>query len=199
MKKLLTFGTVVLAVAAVAGLVSVTGEKRSALSGDASSPRADSDVRYGPGPIDLQTEGPLMDGQVTTVDQAMQATGYIPFPVPPTNDLTGPLTNIWIDGLKQVAFVWQTDLRFYINPLLGTTEGELIARWAPILPEVRSAALTTVANKVALGIEGTSADEPTSLTWADPESGLFFQYVSPIHTVDQLKAMVEAFTSRSAP
>ena len=138
-----------------------------------------------------------MDGQVTTVDEAVQITGYSRFPIPPTNELTGPLSNMWIDELKQVAFVWQTDLRLYINLLLGTTDGELVARWAPLLPQMKNAGLTEVTNNVALAIEGTSPDEPSSLTWADPDSQLLLQYVSPAHTVEQLKSMVEAFTYRT--
>jgi hypothetical protein len=196
MKKVIIFGTIVFAVAAIAGLLGGLAAKAPMRSQDTSS-RGVEEIRYGPGPIDIQTEGPLMDGQVTTVDQAIQITGYSRFPIPPTNELTGTLSNIWIDELKQVAFVWGTDLRLYINPLLGKSEGELVARWAPLLPEMKNARLTEVTNNAALAIEGTGPDAPSSLTWADPESQLLLQYVAPSHTVEQLKAMVEAFTYRT--
>lgn len=163
-----------------------------------SAREGDRAVTYGPGPIDIQNDGPLMDGQTVALEDAIELTDYPAFPIPPTNEVTGSLTNIWIDGLKQVAFVWSSDLRLYINPLLGMRQEELVAGWTVAAPFMKKAALTKVGEQVALGVDGSGAEEPSSLTWADPENGLILQFVSPVHTVDQLREVVSDFSYQVA-
>jgi len=143
-----------------------------------------------PGPaIDIQTEGPLVDGERIHFEEAKRRTPY-DLPIPPTDERTGDRSGIWIDPGLQVAFVWATDLRFYVDTT-ELTEEEAIAVWsAKVEEEPQVWMLTSVRGHPAIGTDGQGKDDPSSLTFL--ERGLMIQFVSPHHTLDELESLAEA-------
>jgi hypothetical protein len=129
-------------------------------------------------PTIIQREGPLGGGDKVTTEQARTRVSYA-LPIPPTDESTGERWGVWIAG-GQVAFTWDSGLRFYVQPsnLLEekmTDTWEQKAKQEPQLWE-----LLQVRGHSAIGL----SSETSSLTWL--EDGLSLQLVSPSHSLDEL-------------
>ena len=146
-------------------------------------------VRFAPS-IDIQNQGPLMNGRRVTLSEARSAVPY-GLPEPPTNDKTGTLTAIWIDGSDQVAWVWKTDLRFYAHRTDRTVAEAKKgwAEWAAEEPRFRSA-LLTVHSLPAFAVEGDgTAEHPSTIIWL--EDGLNLQFVGPGFSIKELQELAD--------
>ncbi|HEX2049222.1 MAG TPA: hypothetical protein VHJ34_01155 [Actinomycetota bacterium] len=140
-----------------------------------------------PGPVPISEDGaPLLDAQEVDIEGAMTATPY-QLPVPPTNEVTGARTAIWIDANHQVAFTWDSGLRLYVDRLHDLTPAVAHATWT------RKAAGGDGTLVVVRGVPGIAREardgEPASLTLI--ENGLSIQFVGPDVTVKQLVALAE--------
>lgn len=159
--------------------------------------------QYGPS-LDIHMDGPLGYGRKVSLDEAAQLVPYR-LPAPPATEATGDRTGVWIGEVAaepgastdemtpQVGMVWATDLRFYVNRE-KVTETAALQIWNTKLatePEV-GWALTSVRGHVAFGHDGQGEDNPSSLSWM--ENGLSLLFVSPSHTLGQLRSLAEAIT-----
>ena len=133
--------------------------------------------------VDIQRDGPFMDGRKVTLEEAIASVPHR-FPYPPTDEVTGPLTAVWIEGL-QIAFVWKSDLRFYVGPS-DTTEAEAVASWTQAQPPIP---IAIVRGHAAAVREGTGEENPSSISWF--ESGLGMQFVGPHQSLAELQALAE--------
>jgi hypothetical protein len=162
----------------------------SLLPGGAGGSREPS--RYEP-VIDIQKEMWLTGGERRV--SLAEATRLAPYrvPTPVTNAMTGSQTAVWIDKGAHMAFVWGTDLRFYIHPAPDLIEAELVAGWtsaAQTQPDFGS--ITLVRGHTAVGVDGKGEEAPSSLSWM--ENNLLLQFVAPNHTLDQLRQLAEQIT-----
>lgn len=152
-------------------------------------PEASSALEQTMGRRDLQEDGPLLAAQRITLDQAKERSPYS-LPVPPTNAETSDRAGIWIDRGLQIAFVWLNDMRFYVDrtdltPEVAAQEWSKKVATEPELGWV----LTTVRGQPAIGADRANGN-PSSLTWI--ERGLSIQFVSPAHSLDELKQFAES-------
>jgi hypothetical protein len=135
--------------------------------------------REGPlGGTDLHREGPLGGGDKVTVEQARRMVPY-GLPVPPTDEATGKRWGVWIDG-DEVAFTWDSGLRFYVEAS-NLTEEKMRGAWRQkAKQEPHLWQLLQVRRDSAIGL----SSETSSLTWI--EDGLSMQLVSPNHSLNEL-------------
>lgn len=167
---------------------------------DALPPADVESQRLGP-EIDLQEDGPLANGKKVPLAIALAIAPYS-VPVPPTNAETQELTGIWIDESNQIAFVWASDLRFYVNQLEeDSSEAEIRAGWAE--KEDRGEDQATGQDVVILNVNGhpaigydANAKGPSSLT--SVESSLSLQFVSPNHSLNTLQELAEKIVYRES-
>lgn len=154
---------------------------------DPSKTEAGSQTSLGP-QIDIQSDGPLLDGEMITLEEAKHRSPY-KLPIPPTNEKTGDRAGIWIDVTAQIAFVWRTDLRFYVGRT-EVTEQEAAAEWSEKAATETDTpwVITTARGHAAIGAE-KSAERPSSLTFI--EDGLSIQFVSPSHNLEELRQFAE--------
>jgi hypothetical protein len=151
--------------------------------------------------IDIQEDGPLLEGKKVTLAEATRVTPYR-LAIPPTNELTGRLSGIWIDSTDQVAFVSDTDLRMYQSePDRDLVEAAMADVWAQkVQTEVGTPwRLVDIDGHVALALDGgTDANgrKTYSLTYMD--EGLSLQFVSTRHSVTTLVEFAESVTYERA-
>lgn len=137
----------------------------------------------------LACDCPLADGRRIDVETAKTATPYR-VAVPPTNDVTGPRTGIWIDPTGQVAFSWKSGLNFYVDRLHDTTPADAHQTWAQ---KAASGNGTLVFVRGVPGIAHDGHDgNPAALTFI--EDGLSIQFVGRSQTVEQLVGLAEQLT-----
>lgn len=134
--------------------------------------------------------GPLGDDRKVTLEEAEAETPY-DLRIPPTNDETGELSGIFIDANPQVAFVWSTDMVFYVGRT-DMSEAEAARSWKTKVTEQPEdgSEMTNARGHTAIGHDGHGDLRPSNLTWI--EDGLSLQFVSPQHTLEQLRAFAEA-------
>ena len=140
--------------------------------------------------IDIQKESPLGGGEKLTLEQLL-ATEEQPVPVPPTNAETGDRTAIW-SLAGQIAFVWENDMRYYINSGGDTSESQMEAGWREKARR-GDGELVTVQDSLAIGHD-LSAENPANLSFVD--RGFSIQFVSPAHSLDQLVEFADLITYR---
>ncbi|HEX2295527.1 MAG TPA: hypothetical protein VHN37_09490 [Actinomycetota bacterium] len=174
-----------LAIATIAAaVITACGTSQSTAPRSHTSPERD-----GLGRTREVQSGPLPNGEKVTLEDAKARTPY-DLPVPPANDTTGELTGIWIDG-TQVAFVWTTDLTFYVGK---SESGEAAAErgWRQKVEEQPEdgSEMTTARGHVAIGRDGHGDSSPSNLTWI--ENGLSLQFVASRHTLEQLRELADA-------
>lgn len=130
-------------------------------------------------------DDPLIDGVSVSLEQAKSRSRYA-LPIPPVTAETGERTGIWIDPSQQVAFVWGTNLRFYVNRT-DLTDEDVKTEWTrKIAEEPGMWELVTVRGDLALG---SSSESQSSLTFL--ENGLMIQFTSSAHTLEELRAFAE--------
>ncbi len=133
--------------------------------------------------------GPLPDDERVSLEEAKERTDY-DLPVPPTNDVTGELTGVWIDR-TQVAFVWATDLTFYVD-VTDLNEGLVERQWTQKVEDEAEAGweMAEVRGHVAIALDAGGDLHPSSLTWI--EDGLSLQFVAPQHSLADLMDLADA-------
>ena len=129
--------------------------------------------------------GPLPNDEKVTLEEAKARASY-DLPVPPTDDSTGELTGIWIDR-TQVAFVWATDLTFYVD-VTDLDEKLMERQWTQKVEDEKGWEMTTVRGHVAIGRDDGDV-QVSNLTWI--EDGLILSFVAPHHTLADLRAFAE--------
>lgn len=143
----------------------------------------------------IQEEGPLLDGNKITLEEA-KSSAASDLPVPITDARTGSRAGIWSDASGQIAFVWTSDLRYYINRLEGeTTKSDFVKSWeeksqqSDSSEQKQPAELLSVRGEPAIGhdlIEGSVSN----LTFI--EKGYILQFVSPVHSLSELDEIAES-------
>lgn len=139
--------------------------------------------------------GPLGYGQEVPFEVAGDALPGLPLPTAPK--LTGDLAGIWLGdeaperGDEQVGALWSTDLVFYVRQW-SETEVETVAAWALKVESEQDAGwiLISTRDHMAIGREGEGGGDNSSLTWV--EDGFVLQFVSPSHTMKQLRSIAES-------
>lgn len=146
--------------------------------------------------IDIQKDGPLLDGRRITLDEA-KASSKAELPVPPTNEKTDERTAIWIDDSGQIAFVWESGMRYYINRLDDeSNKADIAESWeekaakADVSP-AQDERYTTVREEPAIGLDG-AGETVSNLTFM--EQDFMLQFVSPDHSLEDLKDFANAIT-----
>jgi hypothetical protein len=141
--------------------------------------------------IDIQKDGPLLEGRAISLAEAKKAF-QTKLPVPPTNAATGERTAIWIDSRKQIAFVWASDLRFYINRIdAESSRADFVATWKQKTAN-GDGVFTSVRGEPAIGHDATDDQGISNLSFID--KGLILQFVSPTHSLDDLEAFANAIS-----
>jgi hypothetical protein len=143
--------------------------------------------------IDIQKDGPLVDAKQISLAEA-RAASERSIPVPPTNPSTEERTAIWLDDGGQVAFVWTSGLRYYINRVDSDwSKQEAVEAWQGKVQggqeASEAASMTTVRGEPAIAYEPTEKN-PSSLTFI--ENGFSLQFVSPGHSVEELRDLANA-------
>jgi hypothetical protein len=145
--------------------------------------------------IDIKRDGPLLAGTQLPLDVAISTVPY-PLPIPPSNDETGPRVGIWLDQQMQTAFVWDTELRFYVEKA-EYSEEEAAARWTRMTAaEPTVYQLGTVRGHVGLlrdlgAGEDPAVDSEPSSSLVFMENGLVMTFVSPVHQASELQSFAE--------
>jgi hypothetical protein len=152
----------------------------------------------------------LGDGQKVTLEQAKAGTSY-DLAIPVTNEVTGELIAIWLDPNEQVAFVWESGLRMYVDQD-PASETESVEAWEkqvadePYIPYV----LTEIQGHPAIGHDKNAKlpsrfSDGQGLEIEIDESGLTIvvggtgvQFVSEIHSLDQLIDLGEQLSWESS-
>jgi hypothetical protein len=131
----------------------------------------------------------LLDDVRVTLEQAKSRSPY-DLPIPPTTAATGDRTGIWIDPTLQIAFVWSTDMTFYVART-DMTEEQGSQDWAAKVAAQPDEGwgLTTIRGHAALAKDAGGDVEPSAVTWI--ERGLSLQFVAPQHTLDQLREVAD--------
>lgn len=157
------------------------------------TPPVEDRSRRGPDP-NPDDVGPLGYGQEVRFEVAEDALPGLS--LPSASELTGDLDGIWLAdeapgrGDEQVGVLWSSDLVFYVREW-SETEGETVAAWTLKVEDEPDAGwvLVTTRNHMAVGRDGEGGGDKSSLTWV--EGGFVLQFVSPSHTMQELKSVAE--------
>lgn len=156
--------------------------------------RAQSAPGFGP-QIDIRREGPLLSGERISLEEADAVFRPGEFPRPPTTTATGPLIGIWRDALGQVAFVWDTELRFYVDES-EQTENQALVDWTKKAADPTEPywSLVEVRGHMALAASEEEGSDSSSLTFI--ERGKIIQFVGPGFSVDSLRDLADKIDFR---
>jgi hypothetical protein len=145
--------------------------------------------------VDIRREGPLLSGERISLEEADAMFRRGEFPRPATTEGTGPLIGIWRDALGQVAFVWDTELSFYVDES-EQTEDQALVDWSKKAADPTEPywSLVEVRGHTALAGTGEEGSRPSSLTFI--ERGKIIQFIGPGYKVDSLRDLAEKIEFR---
>jgi hypothetical protein len=131
---------------------------------------------------------PLADGgRHVGLDDAKALTDYR-LAIPPENDTTGSLRSVWIDSSDQVAFVYDSCLRAYVEDYgdHDTPKHVLLRTWERLARKRPDEFLVDVRGETALARRGEGRLwTPSALTFI--EDGVMVSIIGPFHTVSELE------------
>lgn len=139
--------------------------------------------------VNIQEDGPLLSGTAITLPEAKKMSPYS-LPVPPTNAETDERSGIWIDAGKQIAFVWETDMRFYVSQSDELTQEEALSAWVEKVASDSDYRLVSVRGHQGLGFDDGEGGDPVSVTFI--ERGLSIQFVTPAHSLKEIEQFAGA-------
>jgi hypothetical protein len=136
--------------------------------------------------LDLQKD-PIGGADRISESEARARTSYR-VPIPKQDEKSGALTGIWMDANQQVAYVWEKDVVLYVIDT-DLSEDEYLESWTEKVAAEENSDLVMVRGKMGLATENPS---DTSLVFV--ENGLLIDFVSPLHTTDELIDLAEGLS-----